>query len=230
MKKILISQSNYIPWKGYFDNIAQCYTFVILDDVQYTKRDWRNRNYIKTPNGLKWLTIPVSVKGKRFQGINETEISDSEWKIKHWEELKYHYRNAPSFKQTSSWIEHLYMDAPDRYLTLINTHFIREICQFLGIKTEIIDSRNFRKTEGKNERLMSICKHLGPTDYLSGPAAKNYLDLTLFAEENIKVHFSNYEGYMEYNQLYPPFEHGVSILDLIFNLGDESKNYLKFIK
>ena len=92
MKSCIITQSNYIPWKGYFDSINQVDIFVIYDDMQYTKRDWRNRNYIKTPQGLKWLSIPVEVSGKFHQKINETLISDKSWNRSHWESIKQNYK------------------------------------------------------------------------------------------------------------------------------------------
>jgi hypothetical protein len=227
--KGIITQSNYIPWKGYFDNIAQCNVMVVYDDMQYTKRDWRNRNYIKTPQGLKWLSIPVEVSGKYLQKINETKISNHEWNKEHWAMLKQYYRDAPYFSEFATWVEGLYNDAIFTTLTEINVHFLKAVCKFLEIETQFIDSRQFTLVEGKTERLVDICKKCGITNYYSGPAAKNYMDENLFLIENITVHYADYSGYKEYPQLFPPFEHGVCIWDLIFNVGNNSKKYLKYI-
>lgn len=226
--RILIIQSNYIPWKGYFDNIKACDVIVIYDDMQYTKGDWRNRNYIKTAQGLKWLTIPIEVKGKLFQKINKAEVSNAEWNVKHWEQLKQVYAKAPYFKELKSWVEELYLTCTYTTLTEINVHFLKAICAFLDIKTRFVDSREFNLVGDRTERLVSICKELNATEYFSGPAAKIYLDESLFDQEGIKVVYADYSGYKEYNQLHEPFEHGVCIWDLIFNTGKDAVNYLKY--
>ena len=227
MKKIAIVQSNYIPWKGYFDNIAQVDDFILYDDMQYTKRDWRNRNLIKTPYGLKWLTIPVNVKGKYFQKINETKVSDKSWKTAHLGLIKQSYKRAKFYKDTWEWLEEVYMNCNYQYLSEINLHFIKAINKLLNIKTEIHLSHDFELHNDRNMRLINICKDLGGTDYFSGSAAKFYIDEGLFKQNDINLHYFDYSGYQEYNQLYDGFEHKVSILDLFFNLGDKTKFYLK---
>lgn len=222
---IVITQSNYIPWKGYFDSINQVDTFVIYDDMQYTKRDWRNRNLIKTPSGLKWLTIPVDVKGKFFQKINEAKISDKEWNYKHLNILKENYKKANAYKEVIDWVENLYMDCHFDLLSDVNQYFIQKINTYLDVQTEILRSEQFELANGKTERLLDICKQVGATKYYSGPAAKNYMEEELFSKEGIQLNYFDYKGYQRYPQLHGDFEHGVSILDLIFNMGDDSKNY-----
>jgi hypothetical protein len=227
-KTVAIVQSNYIPWKGYFDLINQVDEFILFDDVQYTRRDWRNRNKIKTRDGSKWLTIPVEVKGKYHQKINETRISETSWGNSHFETLRANYKNAPFFRQYKDMIESLYIDhAAEPYLSVVNLHFLQAICSILGIHTPITWSSNYQVHDGKNERLVALCKQAGAQHYVSGPAAKVYLDETLFAQEGITLSFMDYSGYPEYPQLFPPFEHEVSILDLIFNAGQESPRYMK---
>lgn len=230
LKKVLITQSNYIPWKGFFDSMAQVDVVVLYDDMQYTKRDWRNRNIIKTPQGLKWLTIPVEVKGKFFQRINETKISDKNWKEVHLSQIKQNYSKSFCYKEVIEWIEKLYFNCNFEYLSQINRYFIENINNFLGLSVEIIGSEQFELAEDKTQRLLNICKELDATDYYSGPAAKAYMDESKFENENIRVNYIDYSGYVEYKQLNGAFEHGVSILDLIFNCGSESKNYLKYVK
>lgn len=227
MKKILITQSNYIPWKGYFDAINFTDEFVIYDDMQYTKRDWRNRNKIKTPNGLQWLTIPVEVKGKYFQKIKETMISSNKWNKEHWNAIKINYASAPYFKQYKEFFEELYLNCTEQYLSDINFRFLSAICKLLDIHTNFKWSSEFKLEGDKSEKLLSICLQSVASDYYSGPAAKDYLDEDIFQSKNVRIHWFNYEDYKEYNQLYPPFEHGVSIVDLIFNTGSDIKKYMK---
>ena len=217
MKKIVITQSNYIPWKGYFDLINKVDEFILYDDAQYTRRDWRNRNKIKTPNGTQWLTIPVDVKGKYLQKINETKVSDKKWAIKHWKQVKQNYFKAKYFTKYKDFFEELYLTCNEEHLSQINYKFIIAINEILGIKTKIRWSSEFDLVGSQTEKLINICKQCNAHIYISGPAAKTYFDEELANKENILVEWMNYENYEEYEQLYPPFEHGVTILDLIFN-------------
>ena len=228
MKKIAISQSNYIPWKGYFDNIAAVDTFVLFDDVQYTRRDWRNRNIIKTPQRDQWLTIPVEVKGKYLQSIRDTKIADLKWKQNHLNTLLQSYAKAPCFREVRDWIAELYGRADFNYLSEVNYHFIKEINSFLGITTELRWSHEFDLKKGQNERLISICKQLNANEYFSGPTAKSYIDESKFLSENITVIWFENDGYNEYPQLHGEFNHFVTIFDLIFHKGAKASEYLKF--
>ena len=227
MKKIAILQSNYIPWKGYFDLINMADELILYDDMQYTRRDWRNRNKIKTSSGLKWLTVPVEVKGKYFQKINETKIIDKEWAKKHWQQLKQNYCKSKYFNDYKNIFEELYVSCDKEYLSQINYKFIILINGLLNITTKIRWSSEFDLVEGRTEKLLGICKDCNADTYISGPAAKDYFDEELAKKENIKVEWMSYDGYKEYKQLYPPFEHGVTILDLIFNEGDNTKFFMK---
>lgn len=230
MKKIAISQSNYIPWKGYFDLISMVDEFILYDDMQYTKRDWRNRNKIQTPQGLQWLSIPVEVKGKYFQKICETKISDKNWGTKHWNTIKHNYSKAKYFKEYKDLFEELYLNCDEEYLSQINYKFIVSICKILGIKTKIRWSSEFNLLDGQTEKLLGICKDCDADVYISGPSAKDYFDDNLAKKKHIQVEWMNYSGYSEYNQLLKPFEHGVSILDLIFNEGSNATKFMKSFK
>jgi hypothetical protein len=225
-KKVAILQSNYIPWKGYFDIINLVDEFIVFDDVQYTRRDWRNRNRIKTANGSVWLTIPVEVKGKYFQAINETRINDKDWNKKHWKTIAQHYGKATFFKQYKDLFEDLYLGTNEFFLSLVNIHFIKAVCKILGITTRISNSSDYKIIEGKTERLVDLCRKTNATEYLSGPAAKDYIDEDLFDQENIRLSWMDYSGYPEYEQLYPPFDHAVSIIDLILNTGPQATLYM----
>ncbi len=228
--KIAISQSNYIPWKGYFDNIAQVDIFVLYDDMQYTKRDWRNRNKIKTAQGLKWLSIPVQVKGKFYQKINETLISDPDWNKKHLDSLLQNYRTAKCFKEVEPFIRTLYTSCTGKTISEVNTHFLKTICTFLDIDTTFIHSSDFELAEEKTQRLVDLCKDLDGTEYYTGPAAKNYMDEDAFLKEDIQVKYYDYSDYKTYDQIFDGFEHQVTILDLIFSEGKNAKSFLKHIQ
>ena len=225
-KTVAIIQSNYIPWKGYFDMINLVDEFVLLDDVQYTRRDWRNRNKIKTSQGLHWLSIPVEVKGKYDVAISEVRVADQAWASVHWKTLVHAYGKAPCFNEVRQWLEPLYADMPSR-LSEINKTFIDGVNRYLGITTPVHWSSSFLTPDDKNLRLLSICRELNASCYLSGLAAKGYLDVHQFEEAGIAVEWMDYSGYPEYPQLYPPFVHGVSILDLIFNVGKRSVENMK---
>jgi len=225
-KRVAILQSNYIPWKGYFDIIGMVDEFIIYDEVQYTKNDWRNRNKIKTPTGLQWITIPVYQRSLH-QKISETQVSNYKWGIKNWNSLKANYGRALYFKLYSSLFEEFYSTIKTPLLSEINIALIKTICDLIGIKTMITNSVDYDLTGNPSEKLVSLCKQSGASYYLTGTAAKNYLREDLFNEEGIKIGWMDYEGYPEYPQLYPPFEHQVSIMDLLFNVGPTSLEYMK---
>ena len=222
-----IVQSNYIPWKGYFDLINLVDEFILFDDMQYTRRDWRNRNLIKTRAGLKWLTIPVAVKGNFFQKIKDTRVSDPGWGRTHWESIVHNYSKANHFAAFREVFESLYLGSQESFLSQINYAFLTAICKILRIETRITWSDDYESVEGKTERLVSICKQAGATTYISGPAARDYIDEGLFNNADISLEYMDYSAYPEYRQLFPPFEHGVSVIDLIFNEGPDAPKFMK---
>lgn len=226
MKKIAILQSNYIPWKGYFDLINMVDEFIFYDDAQYTKNDWRNRNKIKTSQGIQWLTIPVRQESLN-QKIKDTKVIDKKWNIRHWRTICQNYIKAKHFKSYKDVFEDLYLNCNEEYLSQINYKFITTINKILDINTELRWSSEFNLIDGQTEKLLGICKDCNADIYLSGPAAKDYFNEDLAKKESIKVEWMDYSGYDEYTQLYPPFEHGVSILDLIFNEGENAKKFMK---
>lgn len=226
MKKLAILQSNYIPWKGYFDIINIVDEFIIYDQAQYTKNDWRNRNKIKTSQGIQWITIPVRQESLE-QKIRDTKITDNKWYIKHWRAISQNYAKAKYFKEYKPLFEKFYLDCNEQYLSQINYNFIAAINEILGIKTKIRWSSEFKLVDGQTEKLLGICKDCNADIYLSGPAAKSYFDEDLANSMGIAVEWMDYSGYPEYQQLYPPFEHGVSILDLIFNEGINATKFMK---
>lgn len=228
--KIAIVQSCYIPWKGYFDLINSVDEFILYDDMQYTRRDWRNRNMIKTPNGVQWLTIPVEVKGKYLQKINETKLSERDWTQKHWKSILFNYANAPFFNQFEEEIAFLYAQCEqEEFLSQVNYLFLTKICLLLGIRTRITWSTDYPVAPElkKTDRLLALCQQAGAAHYISGPAARSYLQEELFNKANIKLSYIDYFDYPEYPQLFGEFTHTVSILDLLFNVGANATKYMK---
>jgi hypothetical protein len=202
--------------------------FVLDDSVQYTKRDWRNRNQIKTANGLLWLTIPVEVKGKFVQAIKDTKIADRSWSTKHWSSIEHNYKRARYYSEYGPLLRDLYREAANyTELSSVNYLFLTHMCRLFGIGTKISWSMDYDLPGDKTAKLLGVCKQAGASQYVSGPSAKGYLDVMEFAKENIEVAFLDYSGYREYQQLFPPFIHTVSILDLILNEGPNARYFLK---
>ena len=224
-KTVFISQSNYIPWKGYFDAIDKADVFVIYDIVQYTNRDWRNRNLIKTSHGLQWLSLPVHYI-QRNQPINTIREAGKSWRKKHLKTIEMNYSRAPYFDEFIIDLRKLYQ-IDTELLTKINEEFILFVCAYLGIQIEIIRIDDWELPKDRTQRLVHICRVLGANEYLSGPTAKDYIDEDQFAEKDIKLTFMDYSGYPEYPQLFGPFEHGVSVIDLLMNTGPNAIDYIR---
>ncbi|MBT3169009.1 MAG: WbqC family protein [Candidatus Cloacimonetes bacterium] len=224
MKKVAILQSNYIPWKGYFHLIQKADHFVFLDNVQYTTRDWRNRNRIKTPSGSKWLTIPTN--GNKKMMINEVTFINSSWIDKHLKSIRLNYSKTPFFQYYYSKIKAEYLSKKWENLSKLNQHLIKFISNELGIKTKFYNATDFINATGKNERLISIIKQLQCDYYITGPAAKDYLNTKLFADNGITIEIIDYSKYIPYVQPFGKFEHDVSVLDLLFCVGKNATNYI----
>ena len=224
--RIAIVQSNYIPWKGYFDLIRSVDEFVLFDDVQYTRRDWRNRNRIKTPHGLTWLTIPVQTTGQYLSLIKDIEVTDAGWAEKHWKTLAAAYARAPQFRWFAERFEPLYRECRETHLSQINRRWLDAVCAALGIGTTITWSMDYAVAAGKTERLVSICQQAGANTYISGPSARDYIDDALFRETGVELQYFDYAGYPPYPQLHGPFEPHVSIVDLLCHLGPEAPRYM----
>jgi len=222
--KVGISQSNYIPWRGYFDIINKCDLFIFYDDVQYTVRDWRNRNKIKTKDGLKWLTIPVG-HIKRDVKTCDVLLPATQWQYEHWQHIYSSYWKSSHFDDVRLLFEKLYFQAEYKTLSELNQYFIENICHYMGITTILDDSRHYTQTGTRKGRILNILKEVGATDYYCGPAARNYITDNDFRGIGIDVHWMDY-SYPEYPQLYGDFQPNVSIVDLIFNTG---KDAIKFI-
>lgn len=229
IRRAVIIQSNYIPWKGYFDLLSRADIVVILDTVQSTKNDWRNRNQIKTKSGKLWLTVPI--RHSNSLRINQVEVASDNWAHKHLQSISQAYSHAPNyldwFPQLATWYEEA---GTCKRISEINRLFIQRITNFLGIKSEFRDAETILTYEEHDDldptqRLIQICNRVGANRYLSGPAARTYLDESRFSDHSIGVEWFDYEGYKQYPQLHGDFEHSVSILDLLLMVGADARNY-----
>lgn len=222
--RVAVIQSNYLPWRGYFDLIHDVDEFIFYDDVQYTVNDWRNRNRVKTVNGVVWLTIPVGNQNDRR--ICDVELKDRSWARKHWLTVEQSYRRAAAFSRYEAFFRDFYA-RPWSSLSVLNQTLVTAIARdLLGIRTRIRDSREFSLAGGRADRLLSLLQQVGATDYYSGPAAQSYLDAGAYQRAGVTVHWKDYGDYPEYPQLHGAFAAGLSILDTLMNCGDETPYYV----
>lgn len=223
--RVAVLQSNYLPWKGYFDIIHSVDEFIFYDDVQYTKNDWRNRNRIKTLQGVQWLTVPTGADLDRR--IDEVELTNAHWQAKHWKSLQQSYGRCLHFGRYREFFEDVYLGRTWTNLSELNRYLITRIAgDFLQTATRFRSSIEFALSGQRSDRLLDLVHQSGATHYISGPSARSYMDLAAFADVGITVEFFDYAGYPEYPQLYPPFEHAVSIVDLLFHAGHEAPRFI----
>jgi hypothetical protein len=223
---IAVLQSNYIPWRGYFDIIHDADLFIFYDEVQYTTNDWRNRNIIYTYDGPKWITIPCGRGITRR--INEVTLSsNNDWQAQHFRKICEAYAKTPYFQKYKSFFEHIYLERKWDYLSDVNQFLIKSFAKdYLKIDTEFNCSTEYHSEGARDEKLLSLLLSAKCTNYLSGPAAKDYLDEGKFNKHGIKVYWKDYTGYPDYPQTRQPFEGKVSIIDLLVNMGDDSPYYI----
>jgi len=223
--RVGIIQSNYVPWRGYFDFIDEVDLFIFHDDLQYTKGDWRNRNKIKTPKGLVWLTVPVKYE-QTSQRICDTRIDYSQkWREGHLDRFRANYAITAFFVDAMSlWEEGLFCEDPT--ISQLNIRLIKLISGYLGITTPLVLSSEYAVKGTKTDRLIHLLKKVGATTYLSGPRAKGYLNENMFRDHGINLEYKSYD-YPPYQQPWGEFVGTVSVLDLIANTGRAARNYLK---
>jgi hypothetical protein len=227
--KIVILQSNYIPWKGYFELIHQADVFCFYDEVQYTKNDWRNRNKIVGPNGLFWITVPVE-KDAVNGTISEALISNTSWQKKHFKTIEQTYSKSVNKNDVLTILEPIYLGKEWTSISQLNQHLIITISRYMGISTEFKNSVDFDLNGHRVKRLINLINQLEGTEYISGPAAKNYLteNELQFEQNHIQLMYKKYGPYLSYDNKKNEFEDAVSILDLLMNVRKE--DYLKYIK
>lgn len=225
-------QSAYLPWLGFFDQVNRCDLFIIYDDLDYTKRDWRNRNRIKTPDGPRWLTVPVRhCKIAEHKKINEIEIHNIEkWQQKHWKTLWMNYAQAPFFPLYRDFFHEVFF-TPWKYLADLNRTLIDYFIGQLSIKTRVIYSsdaaieRDYKKEYGSHAdptcRIVYLCRRFGASEFLEGDAGANYIRMDQLKSEAVNLRYHRYI-HPTYRQQFGDFVPYLSIIDLLFNHGPAS--------
>jgi WbqC-like protein family len=224
----VILQPSYVPWRGFFDLVRRADVFVFYDDVQYDKHGWRNRNRIKTQSGSQWLTIPVLSKGNVEHGLllHDARISwTHDWTKKHLRAIQQSYARAPFFAEYAPMVESFYAERPE-LLVDFTIKTTLELARALGLnRTRFVRSSELGAAGARTERLVRILEGVGATHYISGPSAKDYIEPQVFAEANIGLEYMVYD-YPEYEQLHPPYDPQVSVLDLLFMKGPRAAEYI----
>jgi hypothetical protein len=221
---VAVHQPQYLPWLGYFDKIDRADVFVLLDNVQYKKNEWQNRNRIRTAQGWQWISVPVL--NQFTQQIKDVRINSRvRWKKKHFHALLYNYAKSHYFKEHRPFFERTY-NRDWQYLLDINTHVVKYLVSALGINTEIVIASNLNVRNHPTERLIDICKALGADTYLAGIGGYKYMDMERFKQAGIEVIFQDFK-HRTYSQLFGTFEPFMSVVDLLFNHGKESLNIIR---
>lgn len=225
MRKVAMLQPNYIPWKGVFDIIQRVDVFVFYDDVQYTTRDWRNRNKIKTPQGDQWLTVPVLQD--REQLICEAQIDlTKNWQTKHYKAIESAYAKAPYYSDYRFLLEEIYLKQEWKKISELDIFSTQLIAKTLGLQPQWAIASELKKSGSKDgEKIIEICKELDCNQMLNGPSSKAFMDEKKFQDNHIQLSYMEY-SYPEYSQMYPPFSHQVTVLDVLFHCGPEAKKYI----
>lgn len=226
-RTVTIVQPSYIPWRGYFDLIRRADTFVFYDDVQYDKHGWRNRNRIKTANGPLWLTIPVLSKGTlaRHTLVKDIEIDErSDWRQKHLESIRHAYRHAPYFDDTFRFLSEAYAHRGSR-LCDFTVELTEKIARILGLTPTVVRSSELGVSGEKMDRLMATLGAVQATHYISGPAARDYIEPSRFETAGVTLEYIDY-SYAPYPQLHGEFDPSVSIVDLLMMKGPDAARYI----
>jgi hypothetical protein len=224
--RVVILQSNYIPWRGYFDLVGKADTFVFFDCRQYTTADWRNRNRIKTPQGAQWLSIPCGHSTRRR--IDEVRVDVHPWQADHWQRIAYNYSRAPFWHDYRDLFAELYLGRTWTHLSHFNQAAISLISrEIFGFPTRFVTSSSLDGSGNRDDLLLDLCRKLGASHYLSGPSARTYLREEIFQAQGITVEWMDYAGYPTYPQLWGDFVPDVSIIDVIFNCGPQTPEMLR---
>ncbi len=226
--KCVVLQPSYLPWRGYFHQIQKADVFVFYDDVQYDRHGWRNRNRIKTRSGPAWLTIPLESSGDRWKDVRICDIrvaTPGDWRRVHLATLRHCYAKAPFFSSYWPMLERWYESEPAT-LADFTIQTTIELARELGIaNTKFLRSSTLDCAGTKTDRLLTVLQKIGATHYISGPAAKEYLDEAALQAAGISVEWMMYE-YPAYPQLFPPYDAQLSALDLLLNVGPEASKFI----
>lgn len=227
--RVAICQPTYLPWLGYFDLIDQVDVFVLLDTVQFERQSWQQRNRIKTPTGLQWLTVPVVFRGRLDQRICDVEIRNCDFSRAHVRALELNYSRAPYFLKLSHELFSILKESkPGSKLLDLNVRLLHLLVSTLGIRTPLILASSLNEEGKRTELLANLCQHLGAVEYVSPLGSAEYLlgDLEIMTGAKIDVTFQHYV-HPEYQQRFPPFLPFASVIDLFFNEGERALEIIR---
>jgi hypothetical protein len=227
--RVAICQPTYLPWIGYFDLMDQVDTFVLLDTVQFEKQSWQQRNRIKTPTGLQWLTVPIAFRGRFGQKICEVKIRDGNFGRMHLRAIELNYSRGRFFRDFFPDISAILGSiGPGDRLVELNVRLLELFVKVLGIRTPMVLASSLNETGKKTLLLANICRKLGATQYVSPIGSAEYLlaELVVMNEAKIETLFHNYI-HPQYEQRFPPFVPFASAIDLIINEGDRSMEIIR---
>jgi len=222
-------QPTYLSWLGYFDLIDRVDIFILLDDVQFIKQSWQQRNQIRTSKGLEWITVPVKIKGRFGQHIKDVQINPIKFPDKHLRQLTQNYSKSAFFKYYFGEFENTLKETCKSGLLYdLNVRSLKWLCSKLGIRTEFVRSSEIGVEGKRSERLVKLLKSIGVGNYVSPIGSYSYIkeEFHWFSEYGMEVSFAAYE-HPEYHQVYFPFYPYVSTIDLLFNEGDASLEILR---
>ena len=226
MAIVAIHQPEYLPWLGFFKKMMNSELFVFLDDAQFRKKGWQNRNRIRTKNGTALLSIPVHAHS--YPNINEITIDNNKnWSKRHKKSILYNYARAPYFEEFKDFIESVF-EKKFEYLIDLNTEIIKFIMNELEIKPKIVFSSELKISKKGSDRVLDICKTVGADSYITGTVwAQSHLRIEEFKKSNIHVEFQKFRHPI-YRQFHGKFVPEMSIIDLLFNEGrDGAKEILQ---
>lgn len=224
-KVIACHQPVYLPFAGFFAKMARADEFVTMDFVQLNKRSWQVRNQIKTRDGVRWLSVPVQVKGLYHQKIRDVRIQDDGWRRKHWETIRHNYNQAPYFNLYAPFFEETYRQAWERLVDL-NLHLIEGLRGFLGITTPMASVPDDALTGAKTDLILSICRARGADGYLSSDGEAAYIEEDKFERAGVRHYYLRYAA-VPYPQLHGDFAPHLSAIDLLFNCGPASADVVR---
>jgi len=221
---VSVHQPQYLPWLGYFDKIDQADIFILLDNVQFKKNEWQNRNRIKTASGWQWLTVPVMYKFPQL--INEVRINNRDkWQHRQRQTIMSNYKKAPFWSLLEEFFEEIF-SRNWQYISQLNIHVVRKLARFLGITTPIYVASELGEFPNEpDERIIALTKHFDATVYLAGNGGKGYMAIDKYSHYGIKATFQEFK-HPVYNQLFGDFEPNMSVIDLIYNYGENSLKIL----
>lgn len=217
---VAIHQPEHMPWLGFFEKLLRADVFVLLDDVQFSKGDFQNRNRVKGQGGAQWLTVPVAQR--LGQKINEVEVAGDAWRAKHWKTLRSCYARAAHFEEFAARFEELYA-RPWAKLSGLNVEAIRLLARAFGVEKEFVLSSTLGVVGHRSELVLNICKAVGASRYYSGSVGVTYLDAEAFRREGVEIVVQKFE-HPVYEQLFMKeqgFIPNLSAVDLLFNCGAE---------